>query len=282
MAVTVPKTIDLPPEEAELVPVYFDTDLIVTPEGNPPHSPAMLDDLEASMRELGQLVPGWVCQSPDLPTERHRFCSEGVGRLIVCRRLGLKFWAFDLKRPVPEEERIRRMFHHHGIRRRWGREEIAEQGARYIELTGCTDAQAAKALRCSPPTLSRAFGEKRIPPELKPKAELLGLSIRSLIAAAPLELMPQLVDFALTLRPDGKKPTRDQVTLFIKQLKKQSGNRKGRKPRAITLRLNGRTLTLTVDDRDTATSLSEDLKAIAAKLTKHAEVAIGGLPFLFQ
>ena len=55
---------------------------------------------------------------------------EGNGRLAVCRRLGVRFWAFDLGRSVPEEERIRLMFHHHGTRRSLGREEIAERAAR--------------------------------------------------------------------------------------------------------------------------------------------------------
>ncbi len=281
MTVAAPKTTDVPPDGAELV--HFDTELIVTPDDNPPHSPAMLDDLEASIRELGQMVPGWVCPAPDLPTPRHRLCFEGNGRLAVCRRIGLRFWAFDLGRYAEAPERIRRMFHHHGTRRRWGREEIAAKGGQFIELTGCTAAEAARQLGCSEATLSRAFGEKRIPPECRQKAELLGLSIRSLVAAAPLELMLQAIEFALAPKSDGKKPTRDQVAAFIQQLKKQSnGQPKSRKPKAITLRLNGRTVTLTVDNRDSATSMAEDLKQMAAKLGKHAEVAIDGLPFLFQ
>jgi hypothetical protein len=46
MTATVPKTIELPPEGAELVPVYIDPELVVTPADNPPHSPATLDYLE--------------------------------------------------------------------------------------------------------------------------------------------------------------------------------------------------------------------------------------------
>jgi hypothetical protein len=281
MTVATLKAVASPPEGAELVPRYFDPDLIVTPEDNPAHSPARIADLVASIRELGQLVPGWVCPSPDLPSENHRLCLEGNGRLAAVRQLSRRFWAFDAGRFVPEEERIRLMFHHHGTRRRMGREEIAERGARYIDITGCSAAEAAKVLGCSSPTLSRTFGEKRIPTELKPKADLLGLSIRSLIAAAPAALMAQAIEFALTPKADGKKPTRDMVSLFIQQLKKNHG-KKDRKPRAITLRMNGRVVTLTVEERDSASSMAEDLKSIAAKLGKHAEVAIDGLPFLFQ
>jgi hypothetical protein len=126
----------------------------------------------------------------------------------------------------------------------------------------------------------RAFGEKRIPEKLKPRAELLGQSVRSLVAAAPLELMPQAVEFALAAKADGRKPTRDQVALFIRQLKK-NGRPKGRKLKTITLRINGRPVTLAVDERDSAASVAEDLKAIIARLGKHSDVAPDGWPFLF-
>ncbi len=266
--------------QAELAPRYYDTELIVTPPDNPAHSPAMLANLEASMREHGQLVPGWVAPSPDL-TENQRLCLEGNGRLAVARRIGRPFWAFDLGRDVPEAERIRLMFQHHQCRRVWSREEIAERAARYIELTNCPAAEAARLLGVSGPTLSRAFGERRILPELRERADRLGLSIRSLIAAAPVACMARALDFAETPGPDGKKRTRDQVAEYIRQLKK-SGQPKGRKARTVTLRLSGRIVTLTVDDRDSACSVAEDLKAIAARLGKHAEVPPDGWTFLFQ
>jgi hypothetical protein len=279
---TVPKTIELPPEGAELV--YLDPELVVIPDDNPPHSPATLADLETSMRALGQLDPGWVCPAPDLATPRHRLCFEGCGRLIVCRRIGIPFRAFDLGRYADEPERIRRMFAHHGTRRRWNREVIAAKGARFIELTGATAAVAARELGCSEATLSRAFGDRRIPLELKPKAELLGPSIRSLVAALPSELMPQVVEFALAPREDGnKRPTRDQVAAYIQQLRKQAnGQAKGRKARTVTLRMNGRVITLAVGEKDSASTVAEDLKALAAGLVKHAGVEPAGWPFLFQ
>lgn len=270
-----------PPEQTELVlPQHFDVNLIVTPDDNPVHSPAMLADLLESIREHGQLVPGWVCPSPDLPPEM-RLCVEGNGRLAVCRQLGLPFRAFDLGRPVPEEERIKLTFQHNRIRRLMSRDEIAEKAARYIELTSCTHGEAARHLKVSPPTLSRAFGERRILPELKPRADRLGLSIRSLVAAAPLPVMAKALDFAEAPGPDGKTPTRDQVYLFIRQLK-ENGKPKGRTAKSITLRINGRAVTLAVGDKDSALTVADDLKAIASKLGKHNTVPPGGWPFLFQ
>ena len=269
-----------PPERAELVPLYFETDRIVTPDDNPVYTPAMLADILASMQAHSQLVPGWVCPSPHLPDDQ-RLCLEGNRRLAVARILGLRFWAFDLGRPVPEEERIELLFQHNHSRRVMSRDEIAERAARYMELTGSTAADAAKLLNVSGPTLSRAFGERRIPSELRERADLLGLSIRSLVAAAPPALMGRAIDYALTPDAAGRKPTRDAVSLFIRQLRK-GGDGRGRKSRAVTLRQNGRAVTLAVTEGDTANAVAEDLKAIVARLGRHAEVPPDGWPFLFQ
>jgi hypothetical protein len=265
---------------AELVPLYFDTDLVVTPEDNPVYPPASLADLLESIREHSQLVPGFVCPSPDLPPDK-RLCIEGNRRLAVRRQLGQPFWAFDLGRPVPEAERIKLTFQHNHSRRVMSRDEIAEKAARFIELTGCSQGEAALHLKVSHPTLSRAFGERRIPPELRPRADRLGLSVRSLVAAVPVALMEQAIAHAESPGPDGRKPTRDQLAAFIGQLKK-GGPPKANRPKLITLRLGGRTVTLAVSERDTVADVTKDLNAIVARLAKHADVPPGGWPFLFQ
>lgn len=272
--------VERPPAQMELVPLYFDTNLIVTPEDNPVYTPVMLADLLDSVREHGQLVPGWVCPSPDLPPNK-RLCIEGNRRLAVARQLGLSLWAFDLGRPVPEVERIKLTFQHNHSRRVMSRDEISEKAARYIELTGCSHGDAAQHLKVSHATLSRAFGERRIPPELKPRADRLGLSIRSLVAAVPVTLMVKAIEFAETPGRDGRNPTRDQVSLFIRQMKK-GGKPKGRKAKTITLRMNGRTVMFAVGEKDTAYTVAEDLKAIVSKLGKHDTVLPDGWPFLFQ
>jgi ParB/RepB/Spo0J family partition protein len=187
MSVAAMKPVTHPLDREQLVPKFFDPESIVTPPDNPVYSPAMLDDLLADIREHRQLMPGWIAPSPDLPAGKW-LCLEGNRRLAVVRLLGLPFWAFELAAAVAEEERIRLTFSHNFIRRRMSSEEIAERAARFMELTDCTAAEAARKLNVSPPTLSRAFGEKRIPAELKPRADRLGLSIRSLVAAVPLPL----------------------------------------------------------------------------------------------
>jgi ParB/RepB/Spo0J family partition protein len=280
MSVATLNAVERPQQQETIIPAYFNTDLIVTPEDNPVYTPAMLADLLESVREHGQLVPGWVCPSPDLPPNK-RLCIEGNRRLAVARQLGLSLWAFDLGRPVPEEERIKLTFQHNHSRRAMSREEIAAKAARFIELTGCSHGEAALHLKVSHPTLSRAFGERRIPPELKPRADGLGLSIRSLVAALPVPLMAKAVEFAETPGRDGKMPTRDGVSLFIRQLKK-NGKPKDRRAKTVTLRMNGRTVTLAVGEKDSANTVAEDLKAIAIKLVKHDTVQPDGWPFLFQ
>jgi ParB/RepB/Spo0J family partition protein len=270
-----------PGKPPDLVPNYYhELERLVTPADNPVYTPAMLADLIESMREHGQLVPGWVCPSPELEDGR-LLVIEGNRRLAAARILGLPFWAFNLDRHVAEEERIRLTFQHNHSRRVMKRDEIAERAARYIEITGSTQAAAARLLGVSEPTLSRAFGEKRIPAGLRPRADLLGLSIRSLVAAMPAGLMEQAIAFAETPGPDGRKPTRDQVAAYLCRLRKD-GRSRASKPRAVTLNQGGRIVTLAVGDGDNASTVVKDLNAIAAKLGKHGDVPPDGWPFLFQ
>ena len=212
----------LPPVEAgrELIPEFFDPDDIVSPESNPPYTPARLSGLLDSIREQNQLVPGWVFPSPDLPPNK-LYCLDGNGRLECARILGRKFWAFRLAQCVPEEELIKLIFGHNHTRRCMRYEEIAERAGRYMELTRCTQSEAARRLSVSDATLSRAFGDRRIPPEYRPRAERLGRSVRSLIAAIPVKLMRPALEFAETAGPNGAPPTRDQVAGFLSRLKEE-------------------------------------------------------------
>jgi ParB/RepB/Spo0J family partition protein len=262
-----------------LVPQYFDTERIVTPEGNPDYTPAMLADLLEGIRQHGQLVPAWLCPSPDLP-EGKLICLEGNRRLAVCRLLGRELWAFDSGHFVPEKERIELTFQHNLSRRVMSRDEIAERAARWMEITGSTQAEAARQLNVSPPTLSRAFGDRRFPPELKQRADRLGLAIRSLIAALPPPLMAQAIEFAEKPGPDGKKPTRDQVIANNHYLKK-SGKPNRRKTKSVTLRVGNRSVTLTLREKDNTVTVSEDFKTIVTRLAEHPDVQPEGWPFLF-
>jgi ParB/RepB/Spo0J family partition protein len=265
----------VPSERAEMVLKYYpETDVIRTPEGNPSYSPAMLADLLDSIRSHGQLVPGFVAPLSDGTLS----CIEGNRRLAVVRILHKPFWAFNLGRDVSEEERISLSFHHNLIRRRMSTEEIAERGSRYMELCRCTASEAAKRLNVSPAMLSRALGDQRIPKECRPRAERLAQSVRSLIAAVPAPLMIRAIEFAEGGLDGTLKPTRDQVAIYIRELKKGARSN-GSKAKTITLRMN-RVVKVEVGPQESAQSVAEDLKAIAVKLGK-IDIPSAGWSFLF-
>ena len=272
MSTALLKEINLSPDRPELVAQHFAPELIVTPDDNPVYSPAMLADLLPSMREHGQLVPGWVYPSEDLP-DNQRICLEGNRRLTVARLLGIPFWAFDLGRFVSEHERIELLFHHHQSRRVMSRDEIAQRASRYMELTGCTATEAAKHLNISGPTLSRAFGEQRILPELRARAEQLGPTIRSVIAAARPDYMVQALEFAETALPSGKKPSRDQVVRFIEQIKDKK-RPKAARPKRLKFRIEDRRFEIELKPGDGAETLIEAFKAVASRLQRHRELPL--------
>ena len=89
-----------PPETLELVPAYFDVNLIVTPDDNPLYSQQQLADLLESMREFKQLVPGWLAPAQHLRQDQ-RLCLEGNRRLAVARTrlvlLGVRSGALRLR-----------------------------------------------------------------------------------------------------------------------------------------------------------------------------------------
>jgi hypothetical protein len=272
----------LPPVEAEqeLIDEFFDTNDIVSPESNPPYTPARLSGLLESIREHNQLVPGWVFPSPDLPPTK-LYCLDGNGRLACARILGRRFWAFRLNRCVPEEELIKLIFGHNHTRRCMRYEEIAERAGRYMELTRCTQSEAARRLMVSEPTLSRAFGDRRIPAEYRPRAERLGRSVRSLIAAAPVKLMPPAFEFAETPGPSGAPPTRDQVAGFLSRLKAECKRPKTAKPRKIKLHVEGRRFEFELRPGDTPEILIEAIKNVAAQVARHRSLPMDAVLAVF-
>ncbi|WP_076351820.1 ParB N-terminal domain-containing protein [Paludisphaera borealis] len=267
-------------EKAELVPEMFETRRLVLSPDNPLPSPARLAQLEPEIQKHGQRVPGFVFPSPELDEEQ-RVVLEGAHRMLICQRLGRPFWAFDLGRYVPEEEQIELTFQHNHLRRVMSLDEIVQRAARYIELTRCTAGEAAKSLGISPAKLSRAFGDKRIPAHLRERAEQLGISIRSLIAAAPIDHMTQAVEYAESLGPDGKRRTRDQVAEFIRHLKK-GGRNGGKSKKVVSLPFNGRVISVTVAENDTVATVTKDVQALLARLGEHAKVRPDGWAYILQ
>lgn len=244
---------------------FFDTAKIFPSEPDPVTPTAFHLELLSDLRQRPQRLPGFVYPDPVLAEDERR-CLEGHHRLWCCKQLNRPFLAFDLGRFVEEAEQIELIVGTNSLRRVMSRGELADKAARYMELKGCTAAEASKMLGVSAATLSRAFGEARIPAELKPRAQQLGQSIRSIIAAAPAAVMAKAIDYAQTPDPaSGKLPTRDAVDLHIRQLKKDGGSKEP-KPKAIRLELEGRVITIDVNEGDVASGTAKELKAIASKL----------------
>jgi len=57
--------------------------------------------------------------------------------------------------------------------------------------------------------------------------------------------MDKAIAYAETPGQDGRKPTRDQLAGFVNQLRK-GGKSKANRPKTVTLRLNGRTVSFAV------------------------------------
>lgn len=272
---------ETPHATSEPTPRFFPLEDVVPLPGNPEYSPAMVADLVESLRQHGQRVPAFVAPSPELP-EGKFYLIDGNRRRAALAIAGLpRLWAFNLGRDIAEADRIRLLFEFNHTRRVMRLDEVAEQAARFQELTSCTAAEAATHLNISPAKLSRAYGERRIPPELRERADRLFPSIRWIIASLRPELMAEAIAFAETPGEDGRKRTRDEVSSFVQGLKLR-GRGKALKPKTLTLRLSNRTLTFTLAAGDTAQSVSDDLKAVIATLGKHAHVSPDGWPFLFR
>ena len=207
---------------------------------------------------------------------------DGVGRWYGCGRLGIMFRAMLLPAAVPEAERIKLRLQHNVIRRNMTQDEIADDAARYMSLMHCTQEEAAQELTLSSATVSRALtAKRRIPPELKPMAELVRPSIASMIAALPtVEAMRQAFEHATTPGINGKLPTRDQMAPYLEQFKKK----KQREARVKTLKgtVEGRKVEFALLPGESTESVIEFLRSLAAKLGKYRDLPPDNLGFLFN
>jgi ParB/RepB/Spo0J family partition protein len=255
----------------------FDPAQCLAPDDN---RPAERPNLAEGIRANGQLVPGLLCPHPDV-ADRY-LILDGVGRWFACGRLGIMFRAMLLPEAVPEAERIRLRLQHNVIRRNMTPDEIADDATRYIRITNCSQEAAAKQLTLSPATLSRAMSvHRRIPLELKAKAEAVRPSIAAMIAALPtIEAMRTGLDYATSPGKDGRLPTRDQVGFYVDQFKV----RKPRGTKAKTLKgmVEGRKVELGLLPDESTESVIRFLQSLAAKIGKYRDLPPDNLGFLFN
>jgi ParB family transcriptional regulator, chromosome partitioning protein len=217
-----PESGNAPSNMQETPVLEFATASCLPPDDNrPPERPGLVEAIRANT----QLVPGLVCPHPELPGRYE--ILDGVGRWFACDRLGITFRAMLLPAAVPEAQRIKLRLQHNVIRRNMTLAEIADDAARYMSLTKCTQEEAAQELTLSSATVSRALAVKRrIPSELKPLAEAVRPSIAAMIAALPTsDLMRQALEYASTPGRNGRHPTREQMAAYLEPLKKTRATR---------------------------------------------------------
>ena len=248
------------------------------PDDNRPADRPGSQQLIEGVRANGQLVPGLVCPHQEVSSKH--LILDGVGRWYACDRLGIPFKAMLLPAAVPEAERIKLRLQHNVIRRNMTQDEIADDAARYMGLTQCTQEEAAQELTLSSATVSRALtAKRRIPPELKAMAEAVRPSIASMVAALPtVEAMRQAFEQATTPGKGGKLPTRDQMALYLEQFKKK------REARVKTLKgtVDGRKVEFGLLPDESTDSVIEFLQSLATKLGKYRDLPPDSLGFLFN
>jgi ParB/RepB/Spo0J family partition protein len=243
-----------------------------TDDANPADRPD-IEFLMDSLRLDGQRVPVILAPKPDRPGEYQYI--DGHGRGYCLGRLKKKMLAIVRPRPVSDIERIEIKFSTNLIRRNMSLEEIAADASRYIELTGCSQKEAAVRLKCSDATISRALSlTRRIPAEYRAVANQLGPSVVSLIS--PLksgDAMRQAFEFARTPDAAGKKPTRAELARFVGQLRGKKPPRTT-KPKRLRLRVDDRRFEVELKAGDSPETLIEAFKAAVARLAEHKKLPL--------
>ncbi len=269
-----------PPEGRRPV-LDLDPDVGDPPPGNRAVADDELAELLESMRREGQLVSGIASRHPTEPGRHIR--AAGNRRARCCQLLGIPWRAEFIDRVLTPRELIRIRVGENVHRKNPSPFELCEDVTAMMREGGFgTWAEVAAELALSPATISRITTVRRYTPEQRERAKLVVPTVCWLIAP----LMPQERERALAYAttPDerGALPTKDQVTLFIKrEIKGQ--RRRGRGPRALKGKFDGRAFQIQLKDRDEAGALAEWLKALGARVAKGGqELPLEGVAFLFR
>lgn len=254
-------------------------DLILTEEDDPrlrPTFPALLE----SMREHGgNTTPIFVGPAD---TQGRRKVYEGNSRACGGLVLGLEtLLAIEVPDDLDELGLIDFSATHNGVRRMIQPEEWAAKAERIMELTGCTQEQAARRLRCSPTSLSRWMSSLLMPEKHREVARKLVPSVRCMIAGEQdSAVQDRLIAYATTPGPDGKLPPRDAVLLMRKRLR---GERK-RGPRKKALRgtIDGRDILIGLKETDATEAVARALRDAAAKLMPYRDAPPESLGFVLR
>ncbi|WP_435019102.1 hypothetical protein TA3x_001099 [Tundrisphaera sp. TA3] len=189
----------------------------------------------------------------------------------------------ELDRQLSELELIDFGATHNGVRRTMTPEDWGAKAERLMELTGCTQEEAAFRLHISAASISRALTSLLLPEKHKQKGKLLANSTRALIAALRSStVQDKVMEFATTPGADGKFPTRDAVTALIKRLNAEGKvGRKARQKEDVKIPKDSPIANLAIwadiDPKALAKALKDLAKVIDENATHGLEVVLAML-----
>ena len=220
-----------------------------------------IDFLMASLDESGQRVPVLLARH-DSPGYRYRYL-DGHGRGYCLGKLGRMMQAIVIAGDVTDSELIEIKFQSNVLRRAMSLDEIAADTLRYIELTNCKQKEVAYRLKVSETTISRALAlANRIPEQCRSAARELGPHFVSLIS--PLRDAAKIEDairFAKTPSFEGKRPSREEITEHVGQLRGKPAA--AGKAKRLKFTAGGRAFEIEEKPDDTPDSLAAALRAVA-------------------
>lgn len=158
-----------------------------------------------------------------------------------------------------------------GVRRTLAPEQFGRMAESLMQVTGCTQEEAARRLLISPASLSRALASLLMPERHRAATAGLAPSIRTSLAAEPEgPVLDALVEFATKVGPNGKLPTRDAVELHRKQLR--GGKQKGRPKTRLEAKTAPGGVVESFRFRADATpvQLAQQLRSVADLIDKHS------------
>lgn len=257
--------------------IEIDPDDGITPDSNRPIRDEDIVELLEDMRANGQQFPGQGAPHATLP--RKYVVSCGNKRKRCCKLLNIPFRLEVLDRPYLPGEVVQFSIGDHLKRKNPDVFELSHEVTAFkLERKIATWAEVAEELRLTPPTLSRILGVKRYTEELRAMTNgLCGTTIQIIGKLETHDMMRQALAFASSPDDKGNLPSKSQVELFIKRLK---GTKRGRKPKCLSIKIEGRTATIELKPGDKGEQIGIFGEALTKRVAKYRDIPAETLGFL--
>lgn len=214
-------------------------DDFLLPSGFDPSHTAGFLELTASLDAKGQLVEVLACEAEGRPGKLDPI--DGLHRVSWAKMRGKKVRVRRVKRPGSELEKEILIYTVNAKRRRMT---LTERRERLLNVMNAaphwTQKQAGAALDMSETMVSTLLSTECIPESDLKRLQEAGVCDAVVCMIGPLrppERMRQAVEFACSGGTDGKPPTRDQFSLWLKRSKGR-GKKPLRQPKPTALALD--------------------------------------------